>query len=434
MIPSLQGCSSDSSSDASSSSSDVETVVIESIAGGLTSPVAMAIPGDRSKRKFIVDQVGKIFIIDSGNHLLPTPFLDVSDRLVALMRNYDERGLLGLAFHPDYINNGRFFIFYTAPKGTDVPADFDSETHISEFQVSQDDPNQADPNSEMVLLVIPKPQFNHNGGTLLFGPDGLLYVSVGDGGSSNDVGVGHTTDLGNAQDKSSFLGKILRLDVDHGSPYTIPADNPFVNEYGVKGEIWAYGLRNPYRMSFDTGQGQRLFIADVGQNLYEEIDIGIAGGNYGWNLKEGNHCFDPNHADTPPATCTSVGQDGLPLQSPIIEYAHTDNLGNHFGIAVVGGFVYRGNAIPALFGQYIFGDLSTIFSTPDGSLFAASENDNGSWTYRPLKIAGQATTRMDRFILGFGQDQDGEIYILTSQNIGPSGNTGQVYKITAASP
>ena len=441
LITLLNGCSSDSSSESSSGSSSGSspggsqgnTVGLQLIASGLTSPVTMAIPNDSTNRKFIVDQAGKIYIIDANNNLLSTPFLDVSSKLVSLTASYDERGLLGLAFHPNYASNGRFFIFYTAPKGATVETDFDSETHISEFHVSNTDANQADPNSETILLVIPKPESNHNGGSLLFGPDGRLYISVGDGGAANDVGVGHTANLGNAQDKSKLLGKILRLDIDSGSPYVIPSDNPFVNITGVRGEIWAFGLRNPYRMSFDTGQDHRLFVADVGQNLYEEVDIVTGGGNYGWNIKEGNHCFDPNNANTPPATCASTGSDGETLKNPIIEYSHTDSSGNKFGSAVIGGYIYRGSAISGLAGNYIFGDLSTTFSTADGSLFAASESADGTWTYQQLTITGESSTRIGKFVKGFGQDKDGEIYILTSQNVGPSGTTGQVYKIVAAS-
>ncbi|PKL16131.1 MAG: hypothetical protein CVV49_17870 [Spirochaetae bacterium HGW-Spirochaetae-5] len=415
----------------STSVSQVDTVGIQSVASGLTSPVTMVIPNDNTDRKFIVDQVGKIFVIDADNNLLSTPFLDVSNKLVTLMTTYDERGLLGMAFHPNYSINGRFFIFYNAPKGSDVPADYNSEIHVSEFKVSTNDPNKADPSSENILLTIPKPSFNHNGGTLVFGPDGMLYVSVGDGGASDDVGIGHTPTLGNGQDKSKLLGKILRIDIDSGTPYSIPSDNPFVNDSGAKGEIWAYGFRNPYRMSFDTGGDKRLFVADVGQNLYEEIDIGTSGGNYGWNIKEGKHCFDPNNANTPPATCTNTGIDGQTLLDPIIEYSHKDSLGNNFGIAVLGGYIYRGNAIPALVGNYIFGDLSTNLSTADGSIFAAYEKSASIWEFRQLKISGQSNLRIGRFILGFGQDNNGEIYIMTSQNVGPSGTTGQVYKIIA---
>lgn len=402
------------------------SVSLLTVASGLASPITIASANDGTNRKFIVDQRGKIFILDANDILQPVPFLDVSEKLVS---QYDERGLLGLAFHPDYAINGRFFIFYTAPKSAAVPADFDSQTHISEFRVLANDSSQADLGSERVILTIPKPQANHNGGTLAFGPDGFLYASIGDGGGGGDVGIGHTESLGNGQDKSQLLGKILRIDVDEGDPYSVPSDNPFVADSGTRGEIWAYGFRNPYRMSFDTEGEHRLFVADVGQNLLEEVDIVAGGGNYGWNIKEGTCCFDPNNPGTPPASCHSAGADGLPLLDPIVEYPHVDNQGGVSGVAVIGGYVYRGSEIAGLEGNYVFGDFNKGDVQANGSLFAATESADGAWTTRELAITGSSNGRIGMYVLGFGQDPEGEIYILGTTNTAQGSMEGRILKI-----
>jgi len=410
----------------------VDTVGIQLVADGLTSPVTMAVPPDGTKRLFMADQTGQIYIVDPNQGILSQPFLDIANRMVTLNPNFDERGLLGLAFHPDYATNGRFFVLYSAPPGPTVPAGWDSELHISEFQVSEVSANLANPASERILLTIPKPQANHNGGTVVFGPDGYLYITVGDGGGANDAGPGHAPGLGNAQDRSKFLGKVLRIDVNTGTPYGIPADNPFVGDPNALPEIWALGLRNPYRASFDIGGDQRMFLGDAGQDLYEEVDIITRGGNYGWNIREGTQCFDPNNPTVPPATCPTVDANGQPLLNPIIEYAHTDAQGNSFGTTVIGGYVYRGSLLPGLVGQYIFGDFSTAFASPDGSIFAATEDAAGNWSFRTLAIGGQPNGRLGRYVLGFGQDADGEVYVLTTANTGPTGSTGQVYKFVSA--
>jgi glucose/arabinose dehydrogenase len=410
-----------------------ESVGLEAVASGLTSPVYLTAEPN-GQRVFVVDQVGLIWILDAtqDNGLRSTPFLDLRDRLVELMSGFDERGLLSVALHPSFADNGRFFVFYEAPAGDDIPDGFNSESRISEFTVSPGDANAADPDSERILLRFGKPQFNHNGGQLAFGPDGMLYISTGDGGAGNDVGLGHTPDLGNGQDKTVLLGKILRIDVDAGDPYGIPADNPFASDATARPEIFAFGLRNPFRLSFDAGGARRLFVADVGQGLFEEVNIVVRGGNYGWNIREGLHCFDPNSPGSPPDTCAQQSADGEPLLDPIIEYPHFDEQGNPVGIAVVGGFVYRGNGVAGLRGDYVFGDFSRGFILPDGVLFAARENDDGTWTRRELGVAGAADGRLGRFVLGFGQDGDGELYLLSSTNVGPTGTTGRVDRIVAA--
>lgn len=409
---------------------EVQQVALAVVAEGLTSPVGMAIPPDGSGRKFIIDQIGLVRVIDAGGNVLPDAFLDIRDRMVALNPDFDERGLLGLAFHPNYAQNGRFFIYYSAPKGPAAPADFNSELRLSEFLVSAAGANTADPASEQILLRLDDPQFNHNAGQLAFGPDdGYLYVSIGDGGAANDAGVGHNPTIGNGQDRSVLFGKLLRLDVSTPGSLAIPPDNPFVGVVGTRDEIWAYGLRNSWRFSFDTGGDRRLFLADVGQDLFEEINIVEKGGNYGWRIREAHVCFDPDNPDTPPASCATTGAGGEPLINPILYYPHTDPADGIAGLAAVGGFVYRGSQFPGLVGRYVFGDWSTDFSTPDGTLMAATEDSGGVWSLRELGVTVSRTGRIGSYILAFGQDADGELYVLTTQNAGPAGTTGRVRKL-----
>lgn len=402
----------------------VDSVRLEVLADGFVSPVALLDPADGSGRLFVVDQIGRIEIVDgNGERVLP-PFLDLTDRVIGLSSSYDERGLLGLAFHPDYATNGRFFVYYTAAPDT-ATGGIDGVNRVSQFRVSDADANQADADGERVLLAMDSPQPNHNGGQLAFGPDGFLYIGTGDGGGANDAGAGHTVGTGNGQDASTLLGKILRIDVDRGDPYDVPADNPFVGSGAGRPEIWALGFRNPWRFSFDTGGANRLFVGDVGQNRFEEVDIVQRGGNYGWSIREGGRCLDGGDA------CATRDPTGTPLSEPIVEYPHVDQLGRPVGISVIGGFVYRGGAVPALQGRYVFGDYSAGFLIPDGRLFAADETDDGRWTFREVMIDGTATGRIGRFVLAFGQDATGELYVLTSDRTGVGGTTGRVSKIVA---
>ena len=422
---------------------ELPAVGVQTVAEGLTSPVSLVPPGDGSGRLFVVDQAGLIRVLAADGTLLAQPFLDLRSRMVALMPGFDERGLLGLAFHPQYASNGRFFVYYTAPLRAGGPAGFNATSHISEFRVSAGDPNRADPASERLLLQIDKPQFNHNGGAVQFGPDdGYLYISVGDGGGANDVGLGHVADWyadnggGNGQDVTqNLLGNILRIDVDGGLPYGIPADNPYAASAGLD-EVWAYGHRNPWRMSFDSGGDHELFVADVGQLQWEEVSIVEGGGNYGWNVKEGTHCFDAEAPAAEQATCPDVvgaghPSAGDPLIDPIIEYPQARRGGP--GVAVVGGFVYRGGHLPQYRGRYIFGDWSRSFGAPDGTLFVAKSRKSGLWQMQELRVATSPTGRLNARVLGFGQDPAGELYVLTTNNAGPSGTTGRVLKLVRPS-
>jgi glucose/arabinose dehydrogenase len=410
-------------------------VSLRLVADGLTSPVTLVPANDRSRRLFVVDQVGQIRILRPDGTLAPEPFLDISDRLVELRTDFDERGLLGLAFHPGYAKNGRFFVYYSAPLREGAPAGFNTTSTISEFRVSRSDPDRADPASERVLLEMDKPQFNHNAGTILFGPrDGYLYIAIGDGGGAHDIGLGHVEDWypdnagGNGQDLTeNLLGSILRIDVDRGRPYGIPRGNPFVGKEGLD-EIWAYGFRNPYRMSFDTRGRHELFVGDAGQGSWEEVSIARRGGNFGWNVKEGTHCFDAENPPVSPAECPSTDPEGDPLIDPVIEYQNIAQPGG-LGTVVVGGHVYRGRDLRGFYGRYIFGDWSRSFDAPDGTLFVATPRWRGLWRLQELRIRNDADGRLSRYVLGFGQDQRGEIYLLTTDNTAPVGTTGKVFRL-----
>jgi len=401
-------------------------VGLEIVAEGLTAPLALMPSGDDSGRLFIVDQTGQIWILTPDGELMDEPFLDLSDRMVQLSAGYDERGLLGLAFHPDFARNGRFYVYYSAPLRDEAPSGWNHTSHVSEFVVSQDDASVADGDSERILIQVDQPQSNHDAGQIAFGPDGYLYIPLGDGGGANDVGTGHNPDIGNGQDRSMLLGSILRIDVDGGDPYGIPPDNPFSGAEGQE-EIFAYGFRNPYRVTFDAGGERQLFVGDAGQNRWEEI---APGGNYGWNSKEGAHCFDPHNPNTPPEECPDAGPMGEPLVDPIVEYQNANTPGG-LGLAVVGGIVYRGSAMPAFQGRYIFGDWSTSFQEPDGTLLVATppEAEGEMWPFEEVRIATGESGRLNRYLLSFGHDADLELYLLTSATAGPSSDTGQVFKI-----
>jgi glucose/arabinose dehydrogenase len=340
---------------------------------GLTDATYLTHAGDN--RLFVVEKVGRIRIIQD-EVLLSQPFLDISERVES---GSSERGLLSVAFHPNYAENGNLFVNYT---------NNDGDTVISRFQVTAD-PNLADAANETILLTIPQPFPNHNGGQVKFGPDGYLYVGMGDGGAAADP-------QGNGQNAGTLLGAMLRLDVDGASSdanYAVPADNPFINSDG-RNEIWATGVRNPWRFSFDRLTGD-LFIADVGQNVWEEVSVQPAtsagGENYGWDILEGSHCFSDD-------TCDSSG-----TVLPIYEYQHENGR-----CSITGGYVYRGAQFLALTGNYFFGDYCT------GEIWALAPAGNGSWSVQFLLDTNFR-------ISSFGEDATGEIYVIDLQ--------GGVYQI-----
>jgi glucose/arabinose dehydrogenase len=409
----------------------------------------IAVPPDESGRLFVADQIGVVKIITPDKKVAETPFLDVRDRMVRLSTAYDERGLLSIAFHPDYKNNGRVFVYYSAPLQPGAPAGWSCTNHLSEFRVMPQNPDRVDMNSEKILLSVDKPQSNHNGGPILFGPDdGYLYLALGDGGGADDTATGHTPTTGNAQDVTKLLGKIIRIDVDApqegGKMYAIPLANPFVSTGGDAPEIYASGLRNPAFLSFDTIGNHTLITAVAGQALFESVFIIDKGGNYGWNIREGTHCFNPAN-DTKPAAgpCPITGSRGEPLIGPIVE------LGHDVGNTIIGGFMYRGTALPGLAGTYIFGTWSTAFTSGNGSLLVSTPPegydislypssvanitpyDNRMWTTQEFRVVNTPNGRVNAYIRGFGQDTDHELYVLTNMKSGPdpNGTTGEIWKL-----
>jgi glucose/arabinose dehydrogenase len=397
----------------------VPDIRLEVVADGLVAPVSLVSPPDRSDRSFVVDQTGLVLTIKEGK-LLPEPFLDLTRNVIALSPDYDERGLLGLAFHPDFAENGRFFVYYSAAPGN---AGADHDDVLSEFRAAPGR-DRADPASEKIILRFGQPQPNHSGGALGFGPDGLLYLGTGDGGGRGDADEGHS-EQGNAQDPSRFNGKILRVDVDGDRPYAIPPDNPFVGG-GGRPEIFALGFRNPWRLSWEPAGKRRLLVSDVGFGRYEELDVVELGGNYGWRVREGRHCLDVKVPLNDLATCPLQDERGQPLIDPVLEYSHRE-----IGLAIVGGYVYRGSNIPALRGRYVFGDWSADWKsnapTPRGSLLVTDPGatEAASWTFERLTMPAP----LDQFVTGMGEDRDGELYVMTREEMGPTGDTGAVHRI-----
>lgn len=363
-------------------------VKLSLITDKLSHPTAFAVTPKTPDLLYVTEQEGRIRVIQKGK-LLPTPFLDITSEVLK-KEGYDERGLLGLAFHPNFSTNGKFYVYCSVAVLNPVKNELDHRSEIREYMVSAN-PLLADKSKMTRVLVIDQPQSNHNGGDLKFGNDGFLYISVGDGGGANDQ---HGT-IGNAQDLTNLLGKILRIDVNK-LPYTIPSDNPFVAKANARPEIFAYGLRNPWRMSFDK-KTRQLFAGEVGQNKYEEVDIIEKGGNYGWRPIEGLHAFK---ADDP--------QPSNPI-APIAEYPHTE------GLSITGGFVYRGKAIPSLSGKYVFGDMM-------GPIWALS-NEQNKWKRSTLSIGKEPGYW---HVYSFGEDLTGELYVLT---VTLENSKGVLYKI-----
>lgn len=338
------------------------SISLQPVFSGLNQPLFLTHAGDGSGRIFLVERPGRILIAKEGQ-VIATPFLDLSSKISAV----GEMGLLGLAFHPEFAVNGRFFVNYaTTLNGPD-------RTVLSEFNVSAAHPDLASP-SEKILFELTQPARNHNAGMLAFGPDGLLYVATGDGGGAGDP-------FGNGQNPATLHGKILRIDVDSGDPFAIPSTNPFAGVAGFREETYSWGFRNPWRFSFDRAGG-RIFAADVGQNMREEVNIVKPGKNYGWSIMEGSLCFPPG------AECDPTG-----LELPIAEYGRDE------GQSVTGGYVYRGAQPTPLFGSYIFGDFRS------GTIWSLTERPGGVWVRRTL-------LRTALSIASFGEDEQGELYVL----------------------
>jgi glucose/arabinose dehydrogenase len=407
-------------------------VGLKLVAGGLTSPLTYApLPDGRA---LVVDQVGLVRLLDAQGTMAADPVFDIRSRLSPVNNGaFDERGLLDLVLHPKFAENRRIYVTYTAPKSVSTPADWDCVLRLSEFKLREGGGLAIDGASERILLEIAKPFNNHNGARLVFGPDGFLYMSVGDGGNANDEGKRPST--GNSQNTWVFLGKMLRLDVDSakdGKLYSIPSDNPFVDGKEGLPEIFAYGLRNCWGISFDKG-GKDFFAADVGQDLYEEVNLIVKGGNYGWNKREAYHPFDPKTPKNTPEPGAQKGARGEPFIDPILEYPHPSvrKGAPAYGTSITGGFVYRGSALPALAGQYIFADWSQNWGLPQGVLLLGRRPESGTrWTVEPIQVSN--TEKFRAYITGMGQDNTGELYVLTNGSNSLIPGKGQIWKIVPA--
>jgi len=419
-------------------------VGLETIATGLTAPNWGAVAEGLDDLLFVTDQNGTLWRLDLASGARDN-FLDVTDRIVELGAfgpgSFDERGLLGIALDPDYLANGRLYTYTSEPALPDP--DFttlspdiepDHETVILEWTVPNpgDPASRPDPASARTLLRIYQPQFNHDGGAVNFGPDGHLYIALGDGGGADDEGDGHG-DAGTGRDPSNVLGTVLRIDPQGSNApngqYGVPVDNPFFPDSGPVGgeegcldgfcdEIYAYGFRNPFRFSFDRQTGS-LLLGDVGQNDIEEVNLVVSGGNYGWNWKEGTFCFDGAREEPGFVFDCLPGSAPEGLIDPVGQYDHDD------GLSVIGGFVYRGSAVPSLSGHYILGEFAKNFAI-DGRLLGMGRQG------RIVEIPIEGQDNLEIFLLGFGEDADGELYVMGNTTGVPFEDTGAVLKIVPA--
>ncbi len=440
-------------------------VAIELVAEGLNAPIFLVAPPDGSGRRLIGDQTGRAYVFSAEGKRLETPFIDLRDRLTPLLQAFDERGLLALAFHPDFAENGLFYVNYSAKRRPESP--FGGKTaytwRLSEFKVSAIDPNRVARGSERVIFELDWVNRKHNGGGLAFGPDGYLYVGIGDGGGAHgvpDVYIAPKTDADDAfrhadlipedpyriperfhkydryaQDTSRLKGKILRIDVDRGHPgYGIPPTNLFRGKAEGRDEIYAWGFRNPFRLSFDRIGNGDLFVSGVAESLWETIYLVDRPGNYGWAIREGRHCYERARAFDPPKVCPKRGALGEPIREPIVEYPNwsvkrpwSKVEADPMGTASIGGFVYRGSALPGLYGKLVFGDFSTVLERPSGQLFVATPP--ASWgALWPV----ERLIQVDQRLHSLGQDAEGELYLLTTAQGIPVGNTGKVWKLVPA--
>ncbi len=399
-------------------------IKLEPVVSGVNAPLSMKQPAGDS-RMFVIEQWGRVMIVENGE-MNGTPFVDIRSLIVDRHPDFDERGLLGLAFHPDFANNGKFYVSYSGI--LDFQGDlgqmlwYSHSNIVSEFTVSADDPNVADRMSERIISSTPWPQFNHNGHWIGFGPDGMLYISMGDGGYANDWGIGHNVTEGNGQDLSTPLGKILRVDPETGEA---APNNPFADDEEADPRIWAYGLRNPWRCSFDMGGDNALYCADVQQNSYEEVDVIVKGGNYGWRRMEADQCFNYEEPDNHPANCDKEG-----LILPVMTYNNCSAKPDGCeGISVTGGYVYRGGH-SAWDGAYIYGDWSRQFGVRDGMIMIGTPNGDGTWKREVAEVVGWEGNLP--YMLAFAQDNEGNVYALTSITTGPVGSQDTIYKIVPA--
>ena len=440
-------------------------IKLEMVAEGFNAPLFLVAPKDGSGRRFIGDQIGIASVLMPDGKVLEAPFLDLRDVLTPLLKAFDERGLLAMAFHPKFAENGLFYVNYSAKRRPNSP--FTGKTaytwRTSEFKVSKDDPNRADRFSERVILEFDWVNRKHNGGGLAFGPDGFLYVGVGDGGGAHgvpDIYIPPKADSNDpnrhaeeipedpfripeqfhkydlyAQDTKRLNGKILRIDIDRGHPgYAIPPTNIFRGKDEGRDEIYAWGFRNPFRLSFDRAGNGDFFVSGVAESFWETVYLIDRQGNYGWSIREGTHCYVRARAFDPPKTCATHGALGEAIRDPIIEYPNWSIMRKEstikakpLGTANVGGFVYRGKALPELYGKFVFGDFSSEIMKPSGQLFVATPSS--AWR-SPWSI--EKMHQFDVRIHSLGEDADGELYVLTTAFGIPVGKSGKLWKVVPA--
>lgn len=413
---------------------------LELVRQGLTAPIGLADPDDGSGILFVQEQHGLVQrLMPDGS--LGDPLLDLRPHLLQLRNDFEERGLLGMALHPEFNANGKLYVSYSAPLAPTAPSGWNHTRRISELTLMPGT-DTIDLGTERILINLDWPSRKHNGGALAFGPDGYLYIGIGDGGGAHGVGQDTVYSAFNvpanqlywdklAQDPKSLFGSILRIDVDHGFPgYAIPLNNPNVGKSG-RDEIYAKGFRNPYRMAFDANDSGEFLITATAETLWEAVYLVDAPGNYGWPLMEGRHCINRLEPRNPPDSCPAHDEYGNRLQLPIIEYPNMQVMDpatqvdvTGIGTAVVGARFYRGKALPELRGRAVFADWSAAFERPSGQLFVAQPP--ASWGDAwPFKKLAELETR----IISLAQDADGELYILTSDNFGPFGETGAIYRL-----
>ena len=443
-------------------------VDLELVAEGLNAPIFLLSIPDGSGRRVIGEQMGLAYVLTTQGELRQQPFLDLRDAMVPLLKAFDERGLLAMAFHPEFARNGLFYVNYSAKPRPNSP--FKGKTaytwRTSEFRVDADDPNRADRGSERVLLELDWVNRKHNGGGLAFGPDGYLYIGVGDGGGAHGVPDVYIPPEGDAtgpnrhakeisedpfkipkkfhkydryaQDTARLKGKILRIDVNAGTGglggYAIPSTNLFRGKAEGRDEIYAWGFRNPFRISFDRIGNGDLFVSGVAESFWETVYLVNRQGNYGWAIREGRHCYLRERAFDPPQDCPRHGPLGERIQDPIIEYPNwsvkrpwSKVKVEPMGTANIGGFLYRGKSIPGLYGRFVFGDFSSVIQKPSGQLFAATPPPvwGALWSIARLR-------QLDARLHSLAEDADGELYLLTTAQGIPVGNTGKVWKLVPA--
>lgn len=406
-------------------------VALQLIATNLTAPAILT--DFDGKRALVAEQIGPVHLMTPDGQL--KPFADFTSKLKINFGKFDERGVLGIALHPRFAANRKFYVCYSAEKRASAPAAWDHTMNVSEFTAKGD---TADLGTERIVLQIDQPYFNHNGGRIAFGPDGFLYLGVGDGGHKNDINKADTDNArgprGNGQDLNTLLGKIVRIDVDKpaaGKLYGIPQDNPFAKGGGLP-EIYAWGIRNPWGMTFDRGGKRELFEVEVGQSRWEEVNIIVKGGNYGWNLREGAEWFNPKKELTP-LEKPYFDPGAAKFVDPILAYGNlagfpTDGKGR----SVTGGYVYRGKALPQLTGKYVFADWSKNMGLPQGVLFTATKGGDGKWTLDQLEPESHPGQGIGAYVWAFGEDKDGELYVLTNQTGALGSKSGRIWKLVKA--